>query len=113
MEDHGLPSHRQYLAMSLIPPDGIGGPELREAMRKQRLRGTGRAAFYEMMKRLRDAGWVEAEEEVIKLDGEGFKQNRYRLSASGERAMVSFELAIADARERRSAAGWSTVGTGS
>jgi len=101
-----LPTLIQFQVLCLIPPEGIGGPDLRDALKKQRVMGTGRAVFYEMMDRLRTANWVTAEPEVVEVDDDTYKQNRYRLSRDGALAVRRFQEVAREAANARTDLGW-------
>lgn len=107
-----LPTLRQFEILCLLPPDGIGGPELRSQLKGRRTLGTGRATFYDMMGRLADAGWVSATPEIAELHGESYQQNRYQITGTGHAAIRAFELKTLEAREARAELGW-TPETGS
>jgi|SRR5712675_727989 len=104
--DKQLPTLIQFQVMCLIPREGIGGPDLRQALRKQRVMGSGRAVFYEMLDRLRRADWVSATEEVVAVEGEGFKQNRYKITGAGREAIRAFRAATESAIDGRTSLGW-------
>lgn len=98
-------THLQFLVLGLLRGGERPGRYLRRALAK---RGIARSApaFYQMMARLEDAGFVEGAYDQKIVDGQIIKERRYTLTPAGDQAWTStrafYTEAIAefDARPR-------------
>ena len=98
-------THLQFLVLGLLRGGERPGRYLRRALAK---RGIARSApaFYQMMARLEDAGFVEGAYDQKIVDGQIIKERRYTLAPAGDQAWTStrafYTEAIAefDARPR-------------
>jgi DNA-binding PadR family transcriptional regulator len=78
-------SSLQFSVLTALLAAPRNGRELRRALRERGVRRT-LAAFYQLMARLEDAGFVEGwyEQEVIR--GQLIKERHYRITAAGTEA---------------------------
>lgn len=98
-------THLQFLVLGLLRQGERPGRFLRRALAK---RGIARSApaFYQMMGRLEDAGFVDGAYDQKIVDGQIIKERRYALTAAGEqawtatRAFYTEAIAEFDARTR-------------
>jgi DNA-binding PadR family transcriptional regulator len=85
-----LPSltHLQFLVLGALLGTGgepRAGRELRAELTRYRVRRSA-PAFYQMMARLEDAGWVEGFYTQQVVDSQIIKERGYRITAAGQRA---------------------------
>jgi len=78
-------SSLQFVVVGSLLDAPRNGRDLRRALRQAGVRRT-LAAFYQLMARLEDAGWVEGwyEQEVIR--GQLIKERHYRITPAGRAA---------------------------
>jgi DNA-binding PadR family transcriptional regulator len=80
----------QFLVLASLPADGeLAGRDLRAALEKDvsmRL-----AAFYRLMSRLEEAGFVRGRYATIDVDGQTARERRYKITGDGLRACTEFE----------------------
>jgi DNA-binding PadR family transcriptional regulator len=81
-------THLQFLVLGLLREGERPGRFVRRALAK---RGIARSApaFYQMMARLEDAGFVDGAYDQKIIDGQIIKERRYTLTAAGEQAWTS------------------------
>ena len=79
-----LPSitHLQFLVLGLLLRDALPGRRLRRELAARGIRRTA-PAFYQMMSRLEEAGFVRGWYDQKVVDGQIIKQRHYKLTASG------------------------------
>jgi len=78
-------SHLQFLVVSGLRAGERTGREVREELKRYRVRQSG-PAFYQMMARLEKAGLVKGWYTQDVVDGQIIKERRYRITAVGERS---------------------------
>jgi hypothetical protein len=82
-------THLQFFVLCTLdgPEVEVSGKDLRVHLRQRGLKATG-PAFYQMMNRLEQSGFVKCKytKEVIK--GRMIKQSHYRIAVNGQRAMT-------------------------
>lgn len=96
-------SHLQFAVLGMLLDSERKGREIREQLAQLRVRQTG-PAFYQMMARLEEAGFVEGWYTQKVVDGQILKERHYRVHATGEkawRASRSFYLDSVRAAGRR------------
>ena len=96
-------THLQFLVLGLLRGGERPGRYLRRALAK---RGIARSApaFYQMMARLEDAGFVEGAYDQKIVDGQIIKERRYSLTARGETAWTATRAFYSDAIDAYGAA---------
>ena len=75
----------QFLVLGSLLANEQRGSELRQELARHRIRRSG-PAFYQMMARVEDAGWVTGFYRQRVEDGQTLKERWYRITASGTRA---------------------------
>jgi DNA-binding PadR family transcriptional regulator len=78
-------SHLQFLVLGMLRPGARLGRHLRRGLSRHGVSRTG-PAFYQMMARLEDAGFVEGSYDQKIVDGQIIKERRYTLTQPGETA---------------------------
>jgi DNA-binding PadR family transcriptional regulator len=81
-------THLQFLVLGLLRADAASGRRLRRALARHGVRRTG-PAFYQMMARLEDAGFVRGEYEQKIVARQIIKERRYTLLPAGAAAWRS------------------------
>ena len=84
-------THRQYAVLGAIGGESISGRELRKQLKRAGIRHS-RGAFYQLMARLEDGGFVEPSEEDVLIGDQRYKERWYRLSGDGANAMREVEM---------------------
>ena len=81
-------THLQFLVLGLLRGSERPGRYVRRALAK---RGVTRSApaFYQMMARLEDAGFVDGAYDQKIVDGQIIKERRYTLTSAGEAAWAA------------------------
>jgi DNA-binding PadR family transcriptional regulator len=79
-------SHLQVLVLECLGTHKISGRELRNLLAKNGAKKSG-PAFYQLMARLEDAGFVEGEYSRKIVEGQIIKERWYRVTGQGERAL--------------------------
>jgi DNA-binding PadR family transcriptional regulator len=89
-------SSLQFSVLTALLSDSRNGRDLRRTLRERGVRRT-LAAFYQLMARLEDAGFVEGwyEQEVIR--GQWIKERHYRITAAGATAWQATRKFYAEA----------------
>src|SRR4051812_40061641 len=78
-----LLTHLQFLVLGhLMGCDELSGRALREKLAESEVHRTG-PAFYQLMARLGDAGFVEGRYDQKVVDGQILKERRYRITGDG------------------------------
>jgi DNA-binding PadR family transcriptional regulator len=93
-------THLQFLVLEALGSGDEPGRALRALLVAHGVRSSG-PAFYQMMSRLEDAGFVEGEYTQRVVAGQNLKERQYRLTRAGARAVEatrSFYLNRATAR---------------
>lgn len=101
MADRPLP-HLQFAVLGALGSAKRTGREIREELRALDLKKTG-PAFYRLMTRLEEAGFVEGWYEQEVVDGQIFRERVYRARPEGERVWRrtrDFHLAVIHRRAR-------------
>jgi hypothetical protein len=75
----------QFLIIETIGAKKMLGADLREQLKRHKVRKTG-PAFYQLMARLEEAKLVEGWYEQEVIEGQIIKQRRYRVTGLGEQA---------------------------
>jgi len=78
-------SHLQFAVLGLLLHGEQRGRDVRKHLTQLRVRQTG-PAFYQMMARLEEAGFVEGWYTQKIVQGQILKERQYRICAAGERA---------------------------
>ncbi len=78
-------SHLQFAVLGLLLHGELRGRDLRRHLAHWRVRQTG-PAFYQMMARMEEAGFIEGWYTQKVLQGQILKERHYRICAAGERA---------------------------
>jgi|SRR5215471_5681856 len=78
-------THLQFLVLGILRGGTRTGHGVRKALSRHGVRRSG-PAFYQMMARLEDAGFVEGEYDQKIVDAQIIKERRYTLTAVGESA---------------------------
>jgi len=93
-------SSLQFSVLAALLAEPRNGRELRRGLRERGVRRT-LAAFYQLMARLEDAGYVEGwyEQEVIR--GQLIKERHYRMTAAGMAAWQATRKFYAEAEPAR------------
>lgn len=81
-------THLQFLVLGILRGGDRTGHGVRKALGRHGVRRSG-PAFYQMMARLEDAGFVAGEYDQKIVDGQIIKERRYTLTAAGESAWMS------------------------
>ena len=97
-------SSLQFSVLAALGAAPSNGRELRRALRERGVRRT-LAAFYQLMARLEDAGFVDGwyEQEVIR--GQLIKERHYRITAAGAVALQATRKFYAEEAEPARAKG--------
>jgi DNA-binding PadR family transcriptional regulator len=90
MSKERLPSitHLQFVVLDLLRGEARAGRDIREELRRFGVRRSA-PAFYQMMARLEDAGFVEGWYEQKVVDGQLIKERSYRIKQAGARAWAA------------------------
>ncbi len=81
-------SHLQVLVLESLGTAKMRGRDLRAELLSRGEKKSG-PAFYQLMARLEDSGFVKGEYSQKVVDGQIIKERSYRLTALGERALQS------------------------
>jgi DNA-binding PadR family transcriptional regulator len=90
MSPRALPvlTHLQFIVIGVLLADEQSGKDVRRELRRHGVRRTG-PAFYQMMARLEDAGWIDGFYTQEIVDAQIIKERHYRVKPSGVRAWNS------------------------
>jgi DNA-binding PadR family transcriptional regulator len=90
MSHRALPelTHLQFIVIGVLLADEQSGKDIRRELKRQGVRRTG-PAFYQMMARLEEAGWIDGFYTQEVVDAQIIKERRYRVKPSGVRAWNS------------------------
>ena len=77
----------QFLLLGLLRTSELSGRDLRAELAKNDVR-TSAPAFYQLMARLEDQGFVEGWYVPKEVEGQRVRERRYKLLGLGERALV-------------------------
>ncbi|UCC31818.1 MAG: hypothetical protein JSU86_05975 [Phycisphaerales bacterium] len=83
----GLPplTHLQFAILDVLGSHKKSGREVREGLKTLGIRKSG-PAFYQLMARLEDAGFVKGWYDQKVIDGQIIKERRYRVLGAGVKA---------------------------
>ena len=81
-------THLQFLVLEALAESEQAGRDLRALLTAHAVRSSA-PAFYQMMSRLEEAGFVEGWYDQKLVDGQNIKERRYRLTRAGARACES------------------------
>jgi DNA-binding PadR family transcriptional regulator len=81
-------THLQFAVLGLLHDQTRAGRDIREELRRFGVRRSA-PAFYQMMARLEDAGYVEGWYEQKVIEGQLIKERSYRLRPAGARAWAA------------------------
>ena len=81
-------THLQFLVLGILRGGSRTGGAVRKALARHGARRSG-PAFYQMMSRLEDAGFVTGEYDQKIVDSQIIKERRYALTPAGESAWSS------------------------
>ena len=79
-------SHLQVLVLECLGGRKLSGRELRAELGRKGTRKTG-PAFYQLMARLEESGFVKGEYSQKIVEGQIIKERNYRVCAEGARAL--------------------------
>ena len=91
-------THLQFLVLSILRTGSRAGRQVRKALGRHGVKRSA-PAFYQMMARLEDAGFVDGEYDQKIVDGQIIKERRYTLSAKGEAAWSATRAFYTDTLE--------------
>lgn len=80
-------THLQFLVLEALAAGERAGRDLRALLADFGVRNSA-PAFYQMMSRLEEAGWVEGWYDQKLIEGQNVKERRYRLTRPGTRALA-------------------------
>jgi len=80
-------THLQFLVLEALTAHEHAGRDLRAMLTSYGVRNTA-PAFYQMMSRLEEAGWVEGWYDQRLVGGQNVKERRYRITKAGTRALA-------------------------
>lgn len=80
-------THLQFVVLAQLVEGEQPGREIRALLAGHGVRRSG-PAFYQMMARLEDQGWVAGAYEQQVVAGQLIKERRYTLTAAGRRALA-------------------------
>src|SRR5215207_8035643 len=89
-------THLQFLVLGMLRGGERPGRFLRRALARHGVTRTG-PAFYQMMARLEDAGFVEGAYDQRIVEAQMIKERRYTLTQAGEAAWASTRAFYSDA----------------
>lgn len=78
-------SHLQFLVLGIVQSGSTSGRDVRTRLQAFGLRKTG-PAFYQLMARMEDRGWVEGEYHQQIVDGQIIRERHYRITGDGAAA---------------------------
>jgi DNA-binding PadR family transcriptional regulator len=78
-------THLQFVVLGLLVDESRAGRDIRVQLRRHGVSRTA-PAFYQMMARLEDAGFVEGWYDQKVIEGQLIKERHYRLRPAGLRA---------------------------
>jgi DNA-binding PadR family transcriptional regulator len=81
-------THLQFIVIGVLLADEQSGKDIRRELKRQGVRRTG-PAFYQMMARLEEAGWIDGFYTQEVVDAQIIKERRYRVKPAGVRAWTS------------------------
>jgi len=81
-------THLQFVVIGALLADEQSGKDLRIELKRHGVRRTG-PAFYQMMARLEDSGWIDGFYTQEIVDAQIIKERRYRVKPAGVRAWNS------------------------
>jgi len=81
-------THLQFLVLGILRAGERPGRFVRRALARHGISRTG-PAFYQMMARLEDAGWIDGFYTQEVVDAQIIKERRYRVNPAGVRAWNS------------------------
>src|SRR5262247_4152283 len=90
MSPRALPAltHLQFIVIGALLSDEQSGKDVRRELLRHGVRRTT-PAFYQMMARLEDAGWVDGFYTQEVVDAQIIKERRYRVTPAGGRHAVA------------------------
>lgn len=97
-------THLQFLVLHILMGSERAGHEIRDELAENGVRKSG-PAFYQLMARLEDAGFVKGRYVKIVIDGQTVKERRYKIKGSGATAYNSVEQFYASKLNRKPAWG--------
>src|SRR6188508_3019497 len=89
-------THLQFLVLGMLRSGERPGRTVRRSLAKHGIARTG-PAFYQMMARLEDAGFVSGAYDQKIVDGQIIKERRYELTPRGDAAWTSTRAFYSDA----------------
>ena len=89
-------THLQFLVLGMLRAGERPGRAIRRALARHGVARTG-PAFYQMMARLEDAGFVTGEYDQKIVGGQIIKERRYTLTPRGDAAWTSTRAFYSDA----------------
>jgi DNA-binding PadR family transcriptional regulator len=96
-----LPSltHLQFIVLGALLGNERRGRDLRRELARHGVRRSA-PAFYQMMARLEDAGWVDGSYTQEIVDGQIIKERGYRITSAGQRAWTATRDFYAETADR-------------
>jgi DNA-binding PadR family transcriptional regulator len=81
-------THLQFIVIGALLAEEQSGKDIRRELKRQGVRRTA-PAFYQMMGRLEEAGWIDGFYTQEVVDAQIIKERRYRVKPAGVRAWNS------------------------
>jgi DNA-binding PadR family transcriptional regulator len=81
-------THLQFIVIGALRTGEQSGKDVRRELKRHGVRRTA-PAFYQMMARLEDAGWIDGFYTQEIVDAQIIKERRYRVNSAGVRAWNS------------------------
>lgn len=78
-------THLQFLVIGIVRGGDVPGREIRSRLKEFSVRKSG-PAFYQLMARLEDAGWLEGRYHQEVHDGQIIRERHYSITQPGLRA---------------------------
>lgn len=91
-------THLQFLILDLLKYDAHSGRFIRERLAEEGERKTG-PAFYQLMARLEEGGYVNGWYKSFVIDGQTIKERRYGITLRGKRAHRSVQNFYAEKKQ--------------
>ena len=92
-------THLQFIILGALRGGEQPGKSLRRELARHGVRRSA-PAFYQMMARVEDAGWVDGSYTQQIVDGQIIKERQYRLTAAGARAWTATRDFYAETADR-------------
>ena len=81
-------SHQQVLVLECLSTTDVKGRHLRQRLKEKKLIKSG-PAFYQMMSRIEESGFVEGWYEQRIVEGQLIKERTYKMTGKGHHALAA------------------------